>query len=456
MLGYNYSYSQSADVLQLKKSYEIALTNNTTYDWLRHLSNQIGGRLSGSLQMQRAVTYTKSSLDNLGLDKVWLQPVLVSKWVRGADAFSYFETTLGVTTNLPIVALGGSVATALNGVKAALIEIQSSEDLEKLGSIGIKGKIVFFNIRLNPLVIHPMKGYIDYQDALESCIQKAGLYGAVGIIATSPTFSLDDLTHTGYISYDNVLASLRIPVAAVSTNSAALLSASLALNPDINFYFKQNCKQLNDIISHNVIGEIRGTKYPKEIIVLTSHLDSWYLGDGALGSGAGCAQSIEALRSLLATWYKPKRTVRVVLFADGEMGLHSVKKYLKGAAEAGENHVLFLNASLGGLQPIGFHLVGGKAEIKSMESWKPLLEPYGIFELSSGSDLLYGQIEIDNTPISIGLTTNAQQYFDYHHSENDRFKNVNKRSLAFGSASLASFIYLINMIYQLILIKIKI
>ncbi len=152
-------YAQRADEVQIKKIYDAALVNGKSYQWLDHLSNQIGGRLSGSLNAERAVQYTKAELDSLGLDRVWLQPVMVPKWVRGIPEFAYIETTPGNTTNIPICALGGSIATPSGGLKAEVIEVQSVKDLEKLGREKIAGKIVFYNRPMQPDLINTFQSY---------------------------------------------------------------------------------------------------------------------------------------------------------------------------------------------------------------------------------------------------------------------------------------------------------
>jgi len=144
---------------------------------------------------------------------------------------------------------------------------------------------------------------------------------------------LDDLPHTGAMSYGDIPVSQRIPSAAISTKDAVLLSAMLKLDKNIKFYFKQNCKQLKDVLSHNVIGEIIGSEFPKEIIVIGGHLDSWDLGDGSHDDGAGCMQSMDVLRLLIETGIKPKRTIRVVLFMNEENGLRGGNKYADEAKE---------------------------------------------------------------------------------------------------------------------------
>jgi len=152
-------WAQTEDEKQIKALYDAALTNGKAYDWLNYLSNQIGGRLSGSVQAEQAVAYTKAEMDALGLDKVWLQPVMVPKWVRGTPEFAYLESKPGFTTNVPICALGGSVATPAGGIKANVIEVQGLEELEKLGREKVKGKIVFYNRPMEAALINTFEAY---------------------------------------------------------------------------------------------------------------------------------------------------------------------------------------------------------------------------------------------------------------------------------------------------------
>jgi len=336
--------SQTEDEKQLKAIYDTALTQGNAYDWLSHLSNQIGGRLSGSVQAQQAVEYTKAQLDSLALDRVWLQPVMVPKWVRGTPEFAYIESTPGFTTNVPICALGGSVPTPEIGIKASVVEVQGIEDLEKLGREKIQGKIVFFNRPMDPTLISTFSSYSGCVDQRYSGAAEAGKYGAAGVIVRSMNLRLDDLPHTGSMSYGETSIQDRIPAAAISTNGAELLSTTLKLNPDIKFYFKQNCKQFPDVESYNVIGEIRGSEFPNEIMVVGGHLDSWDLGDGSHDDGAGCVQSMEVLHILKKIGYKPKRTLRVVLFMNEENGLRGGNKYAAVAKSKNENHVFALES----------------------------------------------------------------------------------------------------------------
>ena len=432
------------DEAQLRAIYTEALTTAKAYDWLNHLSNQIGGRLSGSVEAQLAVEYTEKELNNLGLDRVWLQPVMVPKWVRGAPEFAYIETESGITTNVPICALGGSVETPNGGIKAQVIEVQGIEDLAALGEEKIKGKIVFYNRPMDPTLINTFSSYSGCVDQRYSGAAEAGKYGAVGVIVRSVNLRLDDLPHTGSMSYGETPVEQRIPAAAISTNGAELLSTTLKLNPSTRFFFNQNCKVYDDVQSFNVIGEIKGSEFPDEIMVVGGHLDSWDLGDGSHDDGAGCVQSMEVLRLFKATNYKPKRTIRVVLFMNEENGLRGGRKYAEMAKKKKEQHVFALESDAGGFTPRGFSFDCSDENFAQIESWKPLFEPYLIHLFvrgGSGADI--GPLKNSNMILS-GLRPDSQRYFDHHHAENDTFEHVNKRELELGAASMASLVYLMD------------
>ena len=437
-------FSQTEDEKQIKAIYDMALTNGKAYDWLNYLSNQIGGRLSGSVQAQHAVDYTKTQLDALGFDKVWLQPVMVPKWVRGIPEFAYFETSPGLTTNVPICALGGSVATPDGGLKANIVEVKGLEELEKLGKAKIEGKIVFYNRPMDPTLINTFSAYSGCVDQRASGAVEAAKYGALGVIVRSMNLRLDDYPHTGSMRYGDTPVNQRIPAAAISTNAAELLSTTLKLNPNTKFYFKQSCKQYDDVQSYNVIGEITGSTYPNEVMVVGGHLDSWDLGDGSHDDGAGCVQSMDVLRILKKTGYKPKRTLRVVLFMNEENGMRGGNKYAEVAREKNEKHVFALESDSGGFTPRGFSIDASEENIEQIQAWKNLFEPYLIHVFQkggSGADI--GPLK-DEGIVLAGLKPDSQRYFDYHHAENDTFEQVNKRELELGAATMASLIYLMD------------
>ncbi|WP_340063764.1 M20/M25/M40 family metallo-hydrolase [Ascidiimonas aurantiaca] len=437
-------FAQTTDEDRIKKFYSTSLTDGKAYDWLNYLSNQIGGRLSGSLNAERAVKYTKAQLDSLGLDRVWLQPVMVPKWIRGVPEFAYIETKPGKTVNVPICALGGSVATPDGGLKAGVVEVKSLDELVQLGTEKIKGKIVFFNRPMQADLINTFEAYGGCVDQRYAGAQEAAKFGASGVIVRSMNLRLDDYPHTGSMSYGNLPVSRRIPAAAISTNGAELLSSMLTLSPNLEFYFRQTCKQLPDVQSHNVIGEITGSVYPDEIIVVGAHLDSWDLGDGSHDDGAGCVQSMEVLRLFKKTGYRPKRTIRVVLFMNEENGLRGAKEYAEQALRKGENHIVGLESDAGGFTPRGFSFDCSDEDFERILDWKPLFKPYLIhyFEKGgSGADV--NPLKGKGVVLS-GLRPDSQRYFDHHHAENDTFEHVNKRELQLGAATMAALIYLFD------------
>ena len=433
---------QQRDSLMLKSIYRTALLNGHAYDWLDHLTNQIGGRLSGSLNAERAVEWSKEELEKLQLDRVWLQPVLVPKWVRGSKEFALIETEPGVTFNVPITALGGSVATPSVGLKAEVVEVQNFEELAVLGRQNIDGKIVFFNRPMQADLISTFSAYGGCVNQRYDGARQASQYGAIGVIVRSMSLRLDDYPHTGAMSYGDQPVSQRIPAAAISTNAAEKLSNLLKIAPKLKFLFRQQCKQYDDVLSYNVIGEITGSTYPDEIILVGGHLDSWDIGDGAHDDGAGCVQSMEVLRLFKELDYKPQRTIRVVLFMNEENGLRGGRKYAEMAALKGETHIFALESDAGGFTPRGFNFDLPDYEFKQVQSWEPLFKPYLIhyFEKGgSGADI--GPLKT-KTNVLAGLRPESQRYFDHHHAATDTFDAVNKRELELGAATLTSLIYL--------------
>jgi hypothetical protein len=436
-------YSQNDEEV-MKEIYNQSLTNGKSYDWLNYLSNQIGSRLSGSLGAEKAVAWGKEELDKLGLDKVWLQPVMVPKWIRGAKEYAFIESEPGKTTTVNICALGGSVATPALGIKANVVEVHNFEELAALGKENIEGKIVFYNRPMQEDLIHTFEAYGGCVNQRGQGASEAAKYGAVAVIVRSMNLRLDDLPHTGAMNYGDTPVENRIPAAAISTKDAELLSTMLDLDKNVKLYFKQSCKQLNDVQSYNVIGEITGSEFPKQYMVVGGHLDSWDLGDGSHDDGAGIVQSIEVLRLIKEIGIQPKHSIRVVLFMNEENGLRGGKKYAEEAKQKGENHIFALESDSGGFSPRGFSLDCNEDNFNQIANWQNLFKPYGIhyFEKGhGGSDI--GPLKNDQIVIA-GLRPDSQRYFDYHHASNDTFDAINKRELELGAATMTSLVYLID------------
>ena len=442
LIGLNTVAQTDAEII--KQIYHTSLTNGKSYEWLDYLSNQIGGRLSGSLGAQRGVEYTKAELDSLGLDKVWLQPVMVPRWVRGAPEYAYIETSPGKTNTVNICALGGSVKTPGGGVKAHVVEVKNFEELAALGKDSIEGKIVFFNRPMQADLINTFQAYGGAVNQRTQGAREASKYGAVGVIVRSMNLRLDDYPHTGNMHYGDIPDSQRIPAAAISTNDANLLSGMLTLDPKIKFFFRQNCEQLSDVQSYDVIGQITGSEYPNDYIVVGGHLDSWDLGDGSQDDGAGCVQSMDVLRLLKKVGIKPKHSIRVVLFMNEENGSRGGEKYAEVAKQKGEHHILALESDSGGFTPRGFSFDCSDDALNEVLQWKPLFKPYLIhyFEKGeSGADVGYLK---GNADVLAGLAPDSQRYFDYHHTSIDTFDAVDKRELELGAATMASLVYLFD------------
>tara|TARA_Y100000991_G_scaffold97318_1_gene73415 strand:- start:139 stop:828 length:690 start_codon:yes stop_codon:yes gene_type:complete len=218
----------------------------------------------------------------------------------------------------------------------------------------------------------------------------------------------------------------------------------LKMDNSIKFFLKQNCKQLDDVLSYNVIGEIKGSEFPDEYILVGGHLDSWDLGDGSHDDGAGCVQSMEVLRLFKVLEIKPKRTLRVVLFMNEENGLRGAKKYASESRKNKENHIFALESDAGAFTPRGFYFEADSKNFNQILSWKDLFEPYLIhfFELGgSGADV--GPLK-NSVNVLAGLKHDSQRYFDYHHSSKDIFSTINKRELEIGAATMASLVYLFD------------
>ena len=428
----------------IDKVYNEALSNGQSYEWLDYLSNEIGGRLSGSINYDRSVKWGKDELNLIGIDSVWLQPVMIPKWVRGAPEYAHIESSPGNTISVPIAALGGSISTPSIGISANVIEVKSFDELNNIGKDSISGKIIFFNRKMDPTLINTFQSYGGSVNQRTQGAAKAAKLGAIGVIVRSMTTTLDDYPHTGSMYYDDLELNERIPAAAISTNGAELLSSMLSLNPNIKFFFRQNSKNFPDVLSYNVIGQIDGSERSDEIIVVGGHLDSWDLGDGSHDDGAGIVQSMEVLRILKSLNYKPKRTIRVVLFANEENGLRGGNKYAELAKKNNETHFFALESDAGGFTPRGFSFDTSESEFNSLKEFKHLFKEYGADDFiigGSGADI--GPLK-DNKIILAGLRPDPQRYFDYHHAASDTFDKINKRELELGAAAMTALVYLLD------------
>ena len=435
--------AQTTDEANIRKIFDEALARGQSYEMLEHLCLNIGARLSGSPGAAAAVNWSRQVMESYGFDSVWLQPVMVPHWVRGKkEVGRIVNSKKQDPLEVNICALGGSVGTGSAGVLANVVEVKNFEELKQLGEKGVKGKIVFFNRAMDPARINTFAAYGGAVDQRGSGASEAAKFGAVGVIVRSMGSNLEDYPHTGSLRY--ALNVPKIPAVAIATRHAERLSELLRDDKDLKFYFETHCETLPDAPSFNVIGELRGTEFPDEIIAVGGHLDSWDLGHGAHDDGAGCVQSIELLRIFKTMGYRPRRTLRAVMFMNEENGLRGGVEYANQAKIKGEPHVAAMESDRGGFTPRGFTISAPEAVKEKIRSWRPLLEPYGLSDFSQeggGADI--SPLAPQGVPL-IGFLPDSQRYFNYHHTAEDTFDKVDKRELALGAASMAALIYLID------------
>ncbi len=441
----NLSWAQSesqSDAQVIREIYDEALTRPQAYHWLEFLCKQIGGRLAGSPQAAAAVEFTRQVMDTLGLDRVFLQEVMVPHWVRGAKEIGKIVNSQSIgSVEVPVCALGNSVGTGPAGISAEVIEVKDFKALEALGEEKIKGKIVFFNRPMDPKLVLTFQAYGGAANQRVAGPSEAAKYGAVGAIVRSLTTSLDNVPHTGSLRYK--LNTPQIPAVAISTQGAELLSRLLKTEPHLRFYFETHCQMLPDVLSYNVIGEIKGAEFPDEIIVVGGHLDSWDTGEGAHDDGAGVVQSMEVLRLVKSIGIRPKRTLRAVMFMNEENGLRGGRKYAEIAEQNKENHIAAIESDAGGFTPRTLGISNDQGQFEIVQKWQELFTPYQIKIVEGGGGADISPLRVQGTTL-MSLRPDSQRYFDYHHTANDTFDKINSRELQLGAAAMASLIYLIS------------
>ncbi len=433
------------DAFFIKKVHDRALSDGKCYDWLRELCLRAPGRLAGSPAAAAAVEYTRFVLDTLALDSVWLQACKVPYWVRGENEQVRIVNSQKMgSVSLRSRALGNSIGTGPQGLTAEVVEVRSLDAVDSLGRKGVEGKIVFFNRPMDPTIVNTFAAYGGAVDQRGAGASRASKYGALGVIVRSMTNRLDTIPHSGAMSYAPDVKP--IPAMAISTMDAELLSSILKEEP-VRIYMQSNCAMMPEQTGYNVIGEIRGSEFPEQIILVGGHLDSWDLGEGAHDDGAGCVHAMEVLRILKEIGYQPKRTLRCVLFANEENGLVGGRTYARISNEMGEFHMAAIESDRGGFTPRGFTAEAEEAvfapKFKKLSAFLPLLEPYGLYIRKGGSGADISPLK-SQKGLLIGFEPDTQRYFDFHHTDTDRFDAVNRRELELGAATITSLVYLLD------------
>jgi carboxypeptidase Q len=442
------SQNPVTDSVQIARIMTEVLTRGTAYENLRYLCKKIGHRLTASRGMYAAEAWGQKALKEAGAERVWAQPCQAPHWIRGENeimipAVRHNNTIriINPRNKFNILSLGNSEGTGKNGLAADILLIEDYKDLE-IKRDQVKGKIVFYNYRFRQDFPETFQGYRDGGTYRTSGPSRAAALGAVAVIVRSVGSDLENHPHTGALRYNDSFP--RIPAVAIGQKDADRLEAMTRAGNTL-FMLRNTCRMLPDTLANNIIGEIRGSEFPDEIITIGGHLDSWDPAEGAHDDGAGIVQSMEVLNLFRAIGYKPKRTIRIVFFANEENGLRGATEYAKQAKINNEKHIMALESDAGGFTPRGFSGTMSAAQMEKLLSWKKLLEPYGIHRISSGG----GGADIGplnqafGTPV-IGLSPDSQRYFDVHHAESDVFESVNRRELHMGAGVMAALVYLVD------------
>ncbi len=429
------------DSVTIKKISDEILRNGRAYELLYQLTKQIGGRLAGSPQSVRAERWGKETMEKNGADNVYLQECTVPHWVRGGvDKAAIMSVDNRKTARaLDVLALGNSLGKGT--IIAQVLAVADFDELERRKD-EVKGKIVYYNAGFDPTNIKPFVSYGQTGIYRRVGPSRAAKYGAVGVMIRSLTESTANDPHTGGMQYNDSFP--KIPAIAVGPRDADEVW-ELSKKSTFTMAMHTNGHFLPDTIGHNVIAELKGTEFPDQYITVGGHLDSWDVNEGAHDDGAGVVHTIEIMRALKAIGYKPRHTIRFVLFANEENGLRGGTKYAAEAKAKGEKHIFALESDAGGFTPRGFSLGVNAQQLAKIKSWLPLLAPYGAEEISEdggGADIgpLARQL---GTPVA-ELLPDPQRYFDVHHARSDVFENVHKRELLLGAVNMAALIYLID------------
>src|SRR6267143_2384698 len=431
-------------VTEIKKVQQAALESDYAYRQLAHLSNNIGARLSGSAQAQKAVEYVAAELRKLGLE-VQLEKVMVPHWVRGEETGALTEypgMATGTTQKIVLTANGGSVATPNEGVTAEVIVVSNFEELQALGRDRVAGKIVLFNAKFDQrLADNGFAGQAYGQAVIYRGIgaSAAARLGAVAALNRSAGGADYRLPHTGALRYADDAP--KIPAAAVAAEDADLL-AHLTSEGKVRMHLVLTPQTLPDAVSYNVIGDLKGSEHPEQIVIVSGHLDSWDLGTGAIDDGAGVVVAMQAAQLLRQLNLRPKRTLRVIAWMNEENGSRGGLAYAADHKSEIAKHFAAIETDLGAGHPLGFN-AQGKPEILT------LLQPLSVILQSQGAGITRSAEETRSDVALLGAAgvptfapiQDSRTYFNYHHTAADKLDKVNPKELQVNCAVVAALAY---------------
>ncbi len=437
-------------VAEMKRIQQATLSSDYAYTQLAHLTNNIGPRLAGSPQAQAAVEYVADEMRKLGLE-VTLEKCTVPHWVRGEETGALVEfpgQAPGTTQKIVLTALGGSVATPPEGLTADVLVVPDLNALNALDPESVKGKIVLFNAKFDKQLAAEGFGLAAYGNAVMyrgGGAIFAGRRGAVASLIRSVGGADYRLPHTGVMAYEDKTS--KIPAAAITAEDADLIEY-LSRQGRVRMKLVLTPQRLPDVTSYNVIGDLKGSEHPEQVVIVSGHLDSWDLGTGAIDDGAGVAVAMEAAHILQQLGLTPKRTLRVIAWMDEEYGGTGGEQYAKDHAGDIANHFAAIESDLGADHPVGFYL-GRQPELADV-----LRQVAGVLQ-SSGAGLIQpGGGGVDIGPLTaLGVPTFApiqdtRFYFNYHHSAADTLDKVNPQFLRENAAIMAVLGYALTSIPQ--------
>jgi len=439
----------------LKRLQQAALSSDYGYRQVAHLADNIGPRLTGSAQAAKAVDYVAGELKAIGCE-VQLEKVMVPHWVRGEETAALVQfpgMVENTTQKIVLCALGGSVATPNEGISAEVITVKNFDELKAMPRDKVAGKIVLFNYPFDKRIAAEGRGGEAYGEAVVyrgDGPSAAARQGAVACLIRSVGGADYRIPHTGQTKYADDAP--KIPACAVTAEDADLIvdlatgrvrpDGGLAKQGPVQMRLVLTPQTLPDVESANVIGDIKGSEHPEQVVIVSGHLDSWDLGTGAIDDGAGVAVSMEAANLIQKLHLKPKRTIRVIAWMNEENGLAGSKQYAKDHEKDWANHFATMETDGGAGHPIGLN-IKAKPEVKAM--LKPvaaILQESGAGMLSlaehAGADI--EPMEKAGVP-AFAPIQDSRFYFNYHHTPADTLDKIVPKELAENSAIVAVWAY---------------
>jgi Zn-dependent M28 family amino/carboxypeptidase len=423
---------------------EAAMKDPYALNQLRHLTDNIGPRLSGSPQAQQAVDYVAAEMRALGAE-VKLEKAMVPHWIRGAETaelVSWPGQTPGTTQKVVLPALGASVATPAEGLTAEVVVVDNWQQLRALPPGAVKGKILLFNHKFDKELAAQGSGLNAYGGAV--AYRGAGpvagaAVGAVAVLVRSAGGADYRLPHTGFTGYAEGVQ--KIPAAAVAAEDADLLK-NLASQGPIKLHLTLTPQTLPDASSYNVIADWKGTEHPEQVVVVSGHLDSWDLGTGAIDDGAGIVVSMQVIHLLHELGIHPKRTVRFIAWMSEEEGSEGAATYMAAHAAEVANHIGAIESDLGADHPTGIYYAGKPDLGRWLQPVAQVLDPIGAETLvdapETGEDI--NELTEKGVP-SFAPVQDNRTYFNYHHTAADTFDKVDPKHLNENAAVMTVLAY---------------